>query len=74
MSDVSERALVIATNYLGPAAKRFLERQCKLHLNVEFDNINRTNLPDLAKWVKTSATFITDAEKAERLGNEISRI
>ena len=74
MSEISAKVLQIATSYLGPASKTFLERQTKGHMGgLAFDDITKQHLPDLAKWVKVSAALVIDAAKADELANRILR-
>lgn len=75
MSEISEQVLKISTSYLGPAASHFLERQAKNHMNgIEFSQIERTHLPELAKWVNISASLVVGAEKSKKLADEILKI
>lgn len=75
MSSLSEKILEIATPYLGPAAKVFLDRQCKAHLGgLAFDNVDSRNLPELSKWVNISAGLIIDKAKAKELADKIAAL
>jgi hypothetical protein len=75
MTDISDKVLQIATGYLGPAAKVFLERQTSAHLGgLKFDTIERKNLPDLAKWVNISAGLIIDKAKAKEMADKLLNI
>ena len=43
MSDISEKVLAITIQVLGPASRRFLERQTKFHLDgLEFDDLKKS--------------------------------
>ncbi|HOJ96780.1 MAG TPA: hypothetical protein PK024_08105 [Methanospirillum sp.] len=75
MSDVSEKVLVVTVQELGPASKRFLERQTKYHMNgLEFDNLTKDHIPELAKWVGISAQLIVGEKKAALLAEMIKKI
>ena len=75
MSDVSEKVLAITVQVLGPASRRFLERQTKFHMNgLEFDAVTREQLPELAKWVGISAQLIVDEKKAAMLADMIKNV
>jgi hypothetical protein len=69
---LSDRVLKESTTYLGPAAGNFMERQTKHHLNgLAFGDLERSHLPELAKWIKISAGLLIGKEKAEELGEKI---
>lgn len=73
MTALSEAVLAESIKYLGPAAKRFLERQTKFHLEgIEFDSLLPQHIPELAKWVNISAQLIIDKNKALELSEKIS--
>lgn len=71
MSALSDQVLGLATPYLGPAAKQFLERQCKAHCGVDFADLAAANIPELAKWINISAGLVIDKAKAEELSNKV---
>lgn len=75
MSDLSEKALALSVQYLGPAAKVFLERQTKFHMDgLAFDAVEPQHLPELAKWVGISAALVVDPAKAKELSERIGAI
>jgi hypothetical protein len=75
MSALSEKVVTLSTQYLGPAAKVFLERQTKAHMGgLAFDTLDRQHLPDLAKWVYTSGKLIIDPTKAKELSDKIVKL
>lgn len=75
MSDVSEKVLAITVQVMGPASRRFLERQTKFHLDgLEFDNLTKEHIPELAKWVGISAQLIVDEKKAAMLAETIKKL
>jgi len=72
VSALSETVLWIATRYLGPAAKVFLQRQCTAHLGgAKFDDLRPEQLPEMAKWVELSAGLIIEKDRAKVLGEAI---
>lgn len=74
MSQISEKVLATSIQYLGPAAKMFLERQTKYHLDgLAFDDLQPAHLPELAKWVNTSAGLIIDKTRAQELSEKIAK-
>jgi len=74
MSQLSEKVLATSVQYLGPAARMFLERQTKYHLDgLAFDDLQPAHLPVLAKWVNISAGLIIDKTKAQELSEKITK-
>ena len=75
ISTLSEAVLAESIKYLGPAAKKFLDRQTKHHLEgVEFDSLSRQHIPELANWVNISAGLIIDKNKAAELSEKIRKM
>lgn len=75
MSALSEQVLSLSVQYLGPAAKRFLERQTTSHMDgLSFDSLEKQHLDDLAKWVDISASLIIDKAKAKELSGKIKAL
>ena len=75
MNDLSQKILSLSINYLGPAAKIFLERQTKMHMNgLSLEALDKKHLPELSHWVNISAGLIIDQEKAKDLANKISQL
>jgi len=73
MSDLSEKVVSIATDYMGPAAKFFLERQTKFHLGgIGIDQLEKKHMPEFVKWVGISSALLMDKGKAEEMTNKIS--
>lgn len=72
MSDISEKVLKITIDYIGPSSKAFLERQTRSHLGgLEFNDLKKEHLPELAKWVNTSAGLLLNKDKAAQLSEKI---
>jgi len=75
MSILSEKVLKEATFYLGPAAKTFLERQTKYHLdNLKFDDLKSEHLSDLCHWINISGGLIIGKEKSAELAEKVGKI
>ncbi|HEY3375183.1 MAG TPA: hypothetical protein VGK02_08995 [Candidatus Aquicultor sp.] len=75
MSDIGEKVVAVASRYMGPAARRFIERQTSSHMNgLAIDNITPAHLPELAKWVEISAGLVMDKAKAAELANKIKSL
>lgn len=74
MSDVSERVLKITVDYIGPSSKAFLERQTRSHMEgLDFVNLQKAQLADLAKWVNISAGLLIGKDKASDLAQKIMK-
>jgi CheY-like chemotaxis protein len=59
--------VTVATPYLGPAARVFIEQQIKAHMeNLRLDTLSQEHLPELLHWVHLSARVII-RDKAEEL-------
>ncbi|MCD1293631.1 hypothetical protein CUJ83_01300 [Methanocella sp. CWC-04] len=75
MSILSERILQVSTVYLGPAAKTFLDRQTKHHMNgLVFDNIEKQHLPELCKWINVSAGLIIGKDKSREFADKVAKL
>lgn len=50
----------ITTDYLGPAADRYIKRQIEGHLNKQPDQLKKGDLRTLIEWIKISMSLLTD--------------
>lgn len=62
----------ITTDYLGPAAPRFIDRQIEGHLGKNPQDINKRDVDALVEWLSVSLSHLTDdqsvvKEYADRL-------
>jgi hypothetical protein len=75
MKTLSEEIVSIASRYLGPEAKLFLERQAT-HLDgrVSFSDIQVQHLDKYSWWIGTSAKLIMKSEQAQELADRILRL
>jgi hypothetical protein len=62
--------VAIAKPYLGIATDAFLKRQLK-HINKTPESLDRSSLPELAKWVEISAKMLMGEAKAKTLKEKI---
>ncbi len=60
--------------YLGPAAKKFIDRQISGHLEVEASQLAPSNLDELAKWCYTSGKLLMDEAKAQELSEKVKAL
>lgn len=61
-----EQILAITEDYLGPAAKRFIDRQIENHFGKKPAQITAQDLDPLIGWVKISLSMITSNHAAIR--------
>ncbi len=64
MTNLYENILGITTDYLGPAAQRFIDRQIAFHLHKKPDEITKDDLPNLVGWVSISLASLTEDTNA----------
>jgi len=64
---VEQECLAVLAEELGPAAKVFLIRQCRGHLNKEPALLQRSDIDDLTKWCYTGVQFALGAQVAENV-------
>lgn len=75
MSIMSKKVLAVTIDYIGPSAEAFLQRQTTRHMNgLEFDNLEKQHLPELAKWVRVSAGLLIDKGRAVELSEKILKL
>lgn len=55
-----QEAVAITSDYLGPAAERFINRQIAFHLGKTPDQLSRQDIPKLTEWVKVSIAVLTE--------------
>ena len=75
MSILSDKVLKLTIDYIGPSSLAFLERQTKHHLSgLEFTSLEKSHLPELAKWVGISAGLLIDKKRAAELSEKIKML
>jgi len=58
---VYNQAIQIASDYLGPAAKRFIDRQIVAHLmKSNPEELAIEDIPKFIEWVRISLSLLTD--------------
>jgi len=67
---VYDKVLDISKQYLGPAAEKFIQRQCK-HIKIEPATLTATHLEQLAWSSKNAAGLYMDESKAAELAQKI---
>jgi hypothetical protein len=66
-----ERLLAEVRPFLAGQSESFINRQCRLHLNIPVELLSREHLPDLAWWVRVSASLVISKDRAEILAAKI---
>lgn len=55
-----DRMVEVTTDYLGPAAQRFIDRQIQNHLKIEPGQIQPADIPKLIEWIRAAISILTD--------------
>lgn len=55
--------LSVTTDYLGPAAQRFVDRQIDSHINKPPDKLTKKDLEKLVEWSKVSMALLTNDQQ-----------
>ncbi len=55
-----EKVVVVSTEYLGPAAERFIRRQIDTHLGIKPEALSVTDLPELFSWIRLTFALLTE--------------
>ena len=58
--DLYTNIVNVTADYLGPAAKRFIDRQIYNHLEKDPEELVNADVPRLIDWVRVSFAFLTD--------------
>jgi hypothetical protein len=64
---VEQDCLAVLAEELGPAAKAFIIRQCRNHLNKEPSQLQLSDIEELANWCYTGVQFTLGAQVAENV-------
>jgi len=67
MMTVEADCLAVLAAELGPAARAFLERQCRRHLGKEPSMLEKADIDELAKWCTTGIQLTLGAQVAENV-------
>jgi hypothetical protein len=58
--NVYDNVIRVTTEYLGPAAQRFIDRQIQNHLQKDPTELTAADLPVLIDWSKIALALLTD--------------
>jgi hypothetical protein len=64
---VEQQVLDVLTKQMGPAAKGFLDRQCRAHLKKEPAALQKGDLDELAKWCQIGTQLVLGAPIGEKV-------
>ena len=73
-SDYYNRVFKICEVYFGKYTRNFLNRQISSHLNKTPQTIGISDRPELAKWIKISASLLLDDTRATELTDKVTKI
>ena len=71
---IDNDCLGVLTKQMGPAAKIFLDRQCRHHLKKEASNLRKEDLPELAKLCFVGTQTMLGIAAAESIKKGILEI
>ncbi len=64
--------LAVTTDYLGPAARRFVDRQIDSHLSKAPEELTKSDLKTLAAWSRVSMALLTNDKQI--VNNYVNRL
>jgi hypothetical protein len=64
---LEQDCIAVLTKQLGPAAKAFLDRQCRSHLKKEPSTLQKSDLDELAKWCQIGTQLTLGAQTGEKV-------
>ena len=65
----------LARIYIGPAAKKFVDRQISGHLDIgDGSQLTPSHLEELAKWCFTSEKLLMDEARAQELSDKVKAL
>ena len=74
MAPLYDEVVDLARIYLGPAAKRFVDRQIKGHLEIDSVQLKLSDLDELATWCYTSSKILMNDGKAREFSDRVKAL
>lgn len=74
MTELAMDIIDVGVKYLGPEARRFLDRQAAHIDGLKFEDITEAELEKYAWWVGVSAKLIMDKDRALELSKTINML
>ena len=59
-TEIYDQTVEIVRYYLGPAGKRYIDRQVKFHLKKSPKDLSAADLKQLLEWIRVSLALLTD--------------
>ncbi len=59
-SSLYESVIDVSTDYLGPTAKRFIDRQIENHINKHPTELQAKDLEQLIDWIRIAVSLLTE--------------
>lgn len=50
----------ITEDYIGPAARQFIDNHIQNHCAISPCNLNHKDMPELIEWIKISMSYLTN--------------
>lgn len=57
-----EQVVDVTSDYLGPAAERFISRQIESHLDKNPHELDRNDMEKLLDWIRLTISLLTEDE------------
>ncbi len=58
--ELYQEVVSITQDYLGPAARRFVDRIISFHLDKDPHQLTKKDIPQLTEWIKVSLGLLTE--------------
>ncbi len=62
---VESDCLMVLADEIGPAARAFLDRQCRQHLRKDPTALQKSDIEELSQWCATGIQIALGAQSAE---------
>jgi len=59
-ASIHQQVISISSDYLGPAAERFIDRQITIHLKKKPEKLTKSDLPTLVEWISLAFALLTN--------------
>ncbi len=69
-----EQVVDLARVYLGPAGKKFVDRQIKAHLEMDGSQLTFADIDELATWCYTSSKILMNEGKAREFSERVKSL
>lgn len=70
-----EQVVAITEDYIGPPARRFIDRHIQNHLHIEPERLDLSHLTHLIRWTKMALGYLTnDSVIVEEYADRLRRL